>query len=84
LATNLDKPSSEGGKGKEFSRVTGCKSISAHLPKENTILLAAGFELTEGADLCRREGNYYGREAALQIAFKERDGFGELVPPGRT
>ena len=47
-------------------------------------MLAAGFELTEGADLCRREGNYYGREAALQIAFKERDGFGELVPPGRT
>ena len=34
---------------------------------QNSVLLAEGFELA-GGDLWRREGIYYGREAALQEA----------------
>ena len=35
--------------------------------REDSILLAEGFKLV-GGDLWRREGIYYGREAALQVA----------------
>ena len=35
--------------------------------REDSVLLAEGFEPAEG-DLWRREGIYYGREAALQVA----------------
>jgi hypothetical protein len=35
--------------------------------REDSVLLAEGFEPAEG-DLWRREGIYYGREAALQYA----------------
>ena len=37
---------------------------------DNAILLRAGFEPAGGSDLWRRNGTYYGREAALQIALR--------------
>ena len=43
--------------------------------REDSVLLAEGFEPAEG-DLWRREGIYYGREAALQYAhssLRQRD-----------
>ncbi len=43
--------------------------------REDSVLLAEGFE-PAGGDLWRREGIYYGREAALQYAhssLRQRD-----------
>jgi hypothetical protein len=42
--------------------------------EENSILAQAGFEPTEEDALWRRQGVWYGREAALQTALREGDG----------
>jgi hypothetical protein len=39
--------------------------------------MAAGFEPEEEGDLWRRSGLLHGREAALQVAFRERRERGE-------
>jgi hypothetical protein len=36
---------------------------------DDSVLLSAGFVPAEGGDLWRRNGTWYGREAALQLAF---------------
>ena len=38
---------------------------------QDRILMAAGFEPEEEGDLWRRSGLLHGREAALQVAFRE-------------
>ena len=41
---------------------------------DDSVLLNRGFVPVEGGDLWRRHDTWYAREAALQIAFKERAG----------
>lgn len=41
-----------------------------HRDKEDSTLVEASFEPTEGEDLWMKNGVYYGREAALQIAWR--------------
>jgi hypothetical protein len=42
-----------------------------HRDKEDSTLVEASFEPTEGEDLWMKNGVYYGREAALQIAWRK-------------
>ena len=41
--------------------------------KEDIVLLKAGFKRTESDLLWKRNSVLYGRQAALQVAFKERE-----------
>ena len=47
------------------------KEALAQLHKEDVMLVAAGFEPVEVGDLWSRNGVSYGREAALQFAWRE-------------
>ena len=48
------------------------KEALAQRHKEDVMLVAAGFKPEdEGGDLWRRDGVSYGREAALQCAWRE-------------
>ncbi len=54
--------------------------------REDSVLLAEGFE-PAGGDLWRREGIYYGREAALQYAhstLRQRDVRAANDKPGES
>src|SRR5215212_11037537 len=54
--------------------------------RENSVLLAEGFKPV-GGDLWRREGIYYGREAALQYAhstLRQRDVHTAYEEPGES
>ena len=54
--------------------------------REDSVLLAEGFE-PAGGDLWRRDGIYYGREAALQYAHSSllrRDVHAAYDEPGET
>ena len=54
--------------------------------REDSVLLAEGFE-PAGGDLWRREGIYYGREAALQYAhssLRQRDVHEAYDEPGES
>ena len=42
-----------------------------HRDKEDSALVEASFEPTEGDDLWMKNGVYYGREAALQKAWRK-------------
>jgi hypothetical protein len=52
------------------------------LDREDFALVAAGFEPTEEGTLWRKDGVWFGREAALQSAHKERRaGARSMTPP---
>jgi len=54
--------------------------------REDSVLLAEGFE-PAGGDLWRRDGIYYGREAALQEAnssLRQRDVHAAYEEPGES
>jgi hypothetical protein len=54
--------------------------------REDSVLLAEGFE-PAGGDLWRRDGIYFGREAALQEAhssLRQRGGYAARDEPGET
>jgi hypothetical protein len=47
------------------------RTLAAYRQKEDGLLVAAGFNPEEGANVWRRDGVYFGREAALQNAWRE-------------